>query len=442
MRDRLALVVGKTVLHAMKLRKGGSSLRGMLAHKISPKLLSSIKYPELVIAVTGTNGKTSTANLLADIFRTAGYRVAHNTKGANMLSGLTTAIIAETRLSMKMNADVVVLEIDEASVPLAFRQITAQYLLITNFFRDQLERYGELETVIAKVSGAITEDQILVVNGNDPLTRKVALDHPKNEIVYFGVDKTSQSISTEGEARESKWCPVCNKKLHYDFYHYSQIGRFDCENCSFATPELQYEATNVNLAGKTFTVLDKNYKSGYDNLYFLFNIMGSLALASEAGISLDDIHSAIANFEIGDGRMEKFFVRDAETFLNLVKNPAGLNQTISHIISQPHEKFSVFMALNNQAADSIDTSWIWDASLEKFNTDRLDSFICSGDRAYDLAVRLENAGVEVAKITVLPAVTEGLSYLRDNTAGHPFVLTNYTPLQPIRRTLASFSENQ
>ena len=439
--NRLGLIAGKLALFASRLRKGGSSVPGYVANRIAPNLLSSLRYPDLVIAVTGTNGKTSTANLIAEIFRANGMKVAHNTRGANMMSGLATALIEKTGISLKVNADVVVLEIDEASVPLAFAQIRPQYLLINNFFRDQLERYGELETVIAKVSESIQPAQVLVCNGNDPLTTKVALDHPDNHTIFFGVGRTAQSTSAEGEARESKWCPVCNHHLGYDFYHYSQIGHFRCDNCGFATPRLDAEAIDVDFADKSFTVNATRYRSGYDNLYFLFNIMGAIALTTDVGVSPDVIARALSSFEIGDGRMERFRVRDAETFLNLVKNPAGLNQTITHILAQDHEQFSVFMALNNQSADSIDTSWIWDAALEKFDTDRLQTFVCSGDRAYDLAVRLENAGVPSSKVVVLPVVEEGLTYLRDSTSGQPFVLTNYTPLQPVRRMLASFPEN-
>lgn len=440
--NRLGLLAGKLTLAAMKLRQGGSSLPGMVANKIAPGLLGRIRYPDLVIAVTGTNGKTSTANLIAEIFRAAGLTVAHNTRGANMMSGLATAIIEKTDMSLRLRADVLVLEIDEASVPLAFAHIRPQYLLINNFFRDQLERYGELETVIAKVADSIQPGQILVINGNDPLTSQVALNHPDNPVVYFGVAKTDQSTTAEPEARESKWCPSCNQQLHYEFYHYSQIGRFACAHCGFATPALDYEAVDVDLPGRTFEVQGERYSSGYDNLYFLFNIMGAIATTRSAGVSPTVIRNALAAFKIGDGRMERFRVRDHETFLNLVKNPAGLNQTISHIIAQPTDRFSVFMALNNRSADSIDTSWIWDAALEKFDTDRLDTFVCSGTRAYDLAVRLENAGISPAKVVVVPEIEAGLRQLRDHTDGRPFVLTNYTPLQPVRRMLASFPENQ
>lgn len=438
----VGLIAGKLALVASKLRKGGSSFPGMVANRVSPNLLSGIKYPPLVIAVTGTNGKTSTANLVAEILRANGMSVAHNTRGANMMSGITTAIIEKTDLSLRVKADAVVLEIDEASVPLAFKQIRPQYLLINNFFRDQLERYGELETVIGKVADSIQDGQILVCNGDDPLTTKVALDHPKNKTIFFGVGRTSQSTAAEGEARESKWCPVCNHQLHYDFYHYSQIGSFNCQHCGFKTPELDYIATSVDLPNRTFEISGHPYKSGYDSLYFLFNIAGAIALTSELGVAPAVIQQALASFEIGDGRMERFKIREFDTFLNLVKNPAGLNQTATHITAQPAEHFSVFMSLNNQSADSIDTSWIWDAALEKFDTDRLQTFICSGDRAYDLAVRLENAGVPPHKIRVITDVPAALHELRDNTAGQPFVLTNYTPLQPVRRVLASFPENQ
>ncbi|MDO4784478.1 MAG: MurT ligase domain-containing protein [Propionibacteriaceae bacterium] len=440
--NRLGLLVGKLALLAMKLRRGGSSLPGFLANRIAPNLLSAIRYPKLVIAVTGTNGKTSTANLIAEIFRANGAVVAHNTRGANMMSGVTTAILAKTDLSLRLRADVAVLEIDEANVPLVFRQLRPHYLLINNFFRDQLERYGELETIIAKVSGSVQENQVLVVNGNDPLSTKAALDHPENRTVFFGVERSTESTTAESEARESKWCPRCNEHLSYDYYHYSQIGKYQCQHCGFATPRLTAEAVAVNLSERRFTLGGQEYRTGYDNLYFLFNIVGAIALCQDAGVAPEVIAPAVAAFQIGEGRMERFTVGEAETFLNLIKNPAGLDQTISHILAQPHDRFSVFMALNNQAADSIDTSWIWDAALEKLDTDRLATFVCSGDRAYDLAVRLENAGVATDKIVVHTSVDEGLRHLRDHTAGQPYVLTNYTPLQPVRRVLSSFPENR
>ncbi len=437
----IGLLAGKLALFFGNLLNRGSSFPGLVARKISPGILQKIKYPDKIIMVTGTNGKTSTANLLADIIEKSGKKVIHNTRGANMMNGLVTAIIEGTGLGMKMKADVLLLEIDESTIPKFFKLVTPTHLAVTNFFRDQLDRHGEIDTLIKKIMGAVDKEVCLVLNGNDPLVHSLGEGLSENPKIYYGVEETEYSYFDETEVRESKWCPNCNSVLKYKYYHYSQIGNYECD-CGFKTPELKYTATDVDLPNKSFKVNGKEYKSNYDNMYFVFNTLGAIALAEEIGIDYESIRDAVCEFKIGDGRMEEFNVGEYRTFLNLVKNPAGLNQSVNHILNQGDESFSVFFAVNNNWADGIDTSWLWDVAFEKFRDSGLDKFICSGMRAYDLAVRLKYAGIDEAKIIVLPEIPEALDFLKSRTDSKPYILSSYTALQDLRKALNSLEENK
>lgn len=436
----IGLLAAKLTLFFGNILKRGSSLPGLIAIKICPEILKKIEYPKNIIMVTGTNGKTSTANLVAQVIERTNKTVIHNTKGANMLSGLVTTIIEGTGLNFKFKKDILLLEIDESTIPKFFKYVSPTYLVITNFFRDQLDRHGEIDILIDKISKSIESDSKLILNGNDPLVYNLGEKLPENEKIYYGIKKTDYS-SQEEEVRESKWCPKCNSILKYNYYHYSQIGDYEC-SCGFKTPNLDYEATDIDFLKKSFKVNGVEFKSNYDNMYFTFNTLGAIAISKEIGIDYKTIKDCVYDFKIGEGRMEEFNIRKHRTFLNLVKNPAGLNQSINHILNQKDSSFSIFFALNNNWADGIDTSWIWDVCFEKLSESGLDKFICSGRRAYDLAVRLRYSGVNEDNIIVLTDITEALEYLKSRVDSKPYILSSYTALQDVRKSLNSFEENK
>lgn len=439
--DFIGLILGKLTVLLGKVLKRGSSLPGYVVMRVSPNILKKIKYPKDIIVVTGTNGKTSTSNLIAEIIKSSGKDVVYNSKGANLLSGLITTIIERTSLGFQLRGDVLLLEIDEATVPIFFKYVIPKYFVINNFFKDQVERHGGVEVVAEKIAKAINKDTILVLNGNDPVLKNLGDNLPENKKIYFGVDRTSESKEKTDEIQDIKICLKCKEELKYNYYHYSHLGDYYSE-CGFKTPEMNFLAEKVDLNNRTFSIKDEKYKSNYSNLYFIFNSLGAIVVGKELGVEYKDIYNAVEKFELGSGRMENFKIGEYNTFLNLVKNPSGLNQSLSYIEKQEDEKFSIFFAFNNNHSDGIDTSWLWDTFFESLLKTNLDKFICSGDRAYDLAVRLKYSGIESEKIIVESDPEKGVDIARNNKNSKTYFLSSYSALNKVRNKLLSLPENK
>lgn len=439
--DYIGLILGKLTVLFGKVLKRGSSLPGYIVMRISPNILKKVKYPDNTIVITGTNGKTSTSNLVAEILQLSGEEVVYNSKGANLLSGLITTIIEKITFGFRLKGDVLLLEIDEATVPIFFKYVVPKYFVINNFFKDQVERHGGVEEVAKKIEKAIDKKTTLILNGNDPILKKLGDNLPDNKKIYFGVDRTIESTEESSELQDIRMCFDSGEELKYNYYHYSHLGDYYSE-CGFKTPKMDFIAKDVDLVNKTFKIKDELYKINYSNLYFIFNSLGAISIAKELGVSYENIYSAVNKFELGSGRMEKFNIGEYNTFLNLVKNPSGLNQSLSYIESQRDEKFSIFFAFNNNHSDGIDTSWLWETLFEPLSKSNLDKFICSGDRAYDLAVRLKYSGIDVDKIIVESEVEKAVDLARDNKNSKTYFVSSYSALNKVRNKLLTLPENK
>lgn len=437
----LGLFIGKVFIFLGSITGRGSSLPGVIARKIDKKIFSKIKLPKTVIVVTGTNGKTSTANMIAKMLRDSNKKVVNNTKGANLLGGLLTTVIANTGFNFKVSADVVVLEVDEATFPEFSKFVSPTHLVVTNFFRDQLDRYGEIEVLVDMVNRGIKHNTRLILNADDPLVAYLGFKNQTNIQKYYSIGHTNYSVATTNQVREAKFCPNCGKKLQYHFYHYSQLGDYTC-TCGFNHPQPHVFATNVNLNSKSFSVLGQEYILNYDNLYFVYNALCAISIADELSIPQEVVAKSFMDFRVDDGRMEPIHIKNQKTYINLVKNPTGLNQSLEHILRQNDEEQTIFMALNNLAADGADTSWVWDVDFEQLAQSNVNMFVCSGIRAYDLASRLKYSGFPLEKIIVHENLEIGLNFLRNNFVGKPYVLSTYTALQSSRKIIHGFLENK
>lgn len=440
-RKIMAILAGKLLINLSRMvGNQGTNFPGRIALMIYPPLLQELgknTYKDTFI-ITGTNGKTTTTNMLAEIFKENGNSYVHNRAGANMLSGITTAFIQQTDFTGRKTFDYALLETDEANVPLLIAHIKPRLILITNFFRDQLDRYGELDTTIKLIKEAVQSTDIeLLLNADDPL--QVGFQNQKGLTYwYYGFDTTSYDIFTGAESREGRYCVLCGHELEYTCYHYAQLGNYHCPHCNNHNPQPDFIATDLQMDPSIHLQIDHIViESPYQGFYNAYNILAAVSLGKLAGIQEHVIQRAIANFQPSAGRMETFLIQGKKHILVLVKNPTGLNQSLA-MLAQDHAAKNLFIALNDNAADGRDISWIWDAEVEVITGDeaRIIRVICSGQRSGDMAVRVKYSGFDSENIIIKPSLKEGIELAISLDSEVSYILCTYTTLFASRKILA------
>lgn len=438
----LALWAGKGISGILKLAgKKGTTLPGKVALRFDPYLIRklSAEYTEGIIMVTGTNGKTTTANLLANVLRAAGRVFAFNQAGANLVTGITGALLENTRWGGQTKVKLALLEVDEATVPKFCQQVNPQVAIITNFFRDQLDRYGELDTTVKLVRDAIPSETDLILNADDPLVAQFG--GGRIHTLYYGVERTPESKIESSETREARFCPLCGGLLKYSLYHYGQLGVYSCQECEYKRPEPPVLAQEVcaEEAGLRFRVGVTSYTMGLQGYYNLYNALAAIAAAKRLGIKDRDIERGLREFVPQAGRMEQFSLPQGNVTLTLVKNPTGFNQVIQTIFTLKERPVRILIGINDLAADGRDISWLWDVDFELLGQEahRIQRIICTGIRAEDMAVRLKYAGVPVDKLQIEHELETALEQVQMNRASREavFILPTYTLLFPIREIL-------
>lgn len=471
-------------------RRPGTSLPGLVALKIFPDLVKFLASSyKRVLAVTGTNGKTTTANILTHVLRAAGLQVAHNTEGANMLPGVATALLHDCTLWGRSRSQVALLEVDEGSVGKVFAAARPELVIVTNYFRDQLDRYWEMERTTAFLRAAVAglPRVTLVLNGDDPLVAAAARDHPRTR--YFGVVQDSDSLASEsfrvfrysevgkvfGETREGRFCLFCGAALAYQYFHYGQLGDYCCPNCGFRRPDLDFAAhevreeghlsfaisirqvainslpsqTDCQNSGQTIgEVSSKNssqidgetrgetlaLKAPFRGFYNVYNVLAAAAAAWALGVSGTSIQAALLTCTPATGRMEDFIFGGRRCTLALIKNPVGANEVLKTIMAAGRDK-ALVIAINDMGADGRDVSWLWDVEFALLANICVKKIICAGRRAADLAVCLKYAGVDLEKLDLSPKRAASLRLLAAQDADELYVLVTYTNLFGYARLL-------
>lgn len=438
--DFITIAICKLSYKLLELfNKQGGNLPGLIALKINKKILSRFKITGKIIAVTGTNGKTSTTNLISSILEN-NNRVLCNNSGNNLNTGVASLLIKNCTFTGKVDCDYLVLEVDEHYIPIVFRQLKLDSLVILNFFRDQLDRTGEVEKLICKISKFLeTYNGNLILNANDPNVVRLANSNTDNtNVYYYGVDKYEGSKRKIQDKGEGKFCPVCTTRLKYSYYHYSHIGKFICPECGFGDNEIKCFATNINLKEKTFTCFDKEFKTKYDSIYNIYNVSAALTISKIYGVSYKTSYNTIKDFELNKGRFEKLIINNNETIMNLAKNPTGANVTIK-IMNRDEDRKELLFVLNDNVADGKDVSWIWDINFNVLN--KVDRVITSGTRAYDMAVRIKNSGFNYKKIECYPYIEEAVNNLY-KTDSKKYIIFNYTAVNETRMSIIKYKEKE
>jgi lipid II isoglutaminyl synthase (glutamine-hydrolysing) len=427
----LAVAAGKIASFVLQkiLKSSASAMPGKVAMTIYPDILKLVNERcHNKILITGTNGKTTTNNLLNFILRREFPSVLSNLRGANMPQGLVSAFLHDR----KKEYDWGIFEVDEGSFKRVTEHIRPDYVLVTNFFRDQLDRYGEIEKAFQDILEALEPlNTTLILNADDPLVSNFRKLHKKN--IYYGVTRNQYSTCEQGIV-ESRFCPSCSSYLEYTYYNYGQLGGYKCPDCGFENPPYDYNIIEIDYQDhqyhfqfqKNEDSTPKDISFAYEGIYNVYNCCAALSTSLEIGLPLDNVAQSIEEFEYHLGRMENFQFPDKIVKIALVKNPIGLTETISSISLDDRPK-SVLFVLNDNPADGRDVSWIWDAEVEKaINIKNINKIFCSGRRAEDIALRLKYAEVPVDLVEVADDMDQAIGKVLKEEVEIVYLLPTYT----------------
>ena len=418
--------------------KNGGNFLGKIAYDWNPEIFKYFKVNCPVIAVSATNGKTMTNNCIGYTLKTAGNKVVSNVEGNNMETGILSTILKNCTLTGKIKADYLVFEVDESYIPVVFKDFRLDTLVILNFFRDQLDRNGEVESLILRINEFLkTYNGNLILNNDDPNVSRLGQANPNNKnIYYFSVDKYQFATEHIKEAGEGKFCPFCKTRLEYEYYQYSHVGKFKCPNCNFGDNKIYKLATNVDLKNRCFDIDGNTYKINGNSIYLIYNYTAVYSVCSLYDISNDVVKNAFSTFALNNGRLEEIKINDVPTIINLAKNPTGSNVSLRILNEDDSEKELLFV-LNDNIADGFDVSWIWDINFNNLNN--VTRIITSGTRAYDIAIRIKTSGFPAEKIEPYLNLEDAVKSLY-KTNVKKYVIANYTSLQPTRHELKRFDE--
>lgn len=431
--SKLSVLAARTSSSLLSKVGRGGSMPGTIALKLDPNSLSKLRFNGPVILVTGTNGKTSTANMISSLFEKAGKTVVSNRKGDNMKAGITTSILTHTKMNGTVNADVCVLEVDELNIRHILPYIPVSALVVTNFFRDQLDRAKEMEQLIGSIESVLPNYQgTLVLNGDDPNTVRLASKAPKAKTVYFGIPKNKYSLLDGKEASEGKFCPICASRLQYDYYQYSHIGHFSCPNCNFKTPDYDVALIDIDLTNQTFVLNQQQFHGPYEGMYSMYNYAAVAAVMKHFNIPLRAFEEMLKDAPKPAGRNEHFAKGNQQVILNLIKNPTGANEVMK-VIDQDQGEKTIVIVLNDKEQDGTDVSWIYDTQFEKLMDHNTKQIICTGRRAGDMALRLFYGDYQnelSIEDDIDQAVSKALS-----SSDHVYVIATYTALLVARKAI-------
>ena len=430
--SKITIFLTKTIL------KGGTTFPGKVALKIDRNILKKVSQGYKVVLVTGTNGKTTTTSMIYNIAKEDGKKVITNNTGANLFPGIVTTFIDNYKFFSKTEDAYAIIEVDEANLKYITKYITPEIITVTNLFRDQLDRYGEVYTTLNKILEGITltKDTTLVLNGDESLLGN--LDLP-NKTVFYGFNaKINEDTKIDVNA-DAKFCKFCKAPYEYNHITYNHLGDFYCTGCGFKRAELKYavnEILDLSPDSSTIRINNLNIEVSQSGVYNIYNALCAFAITKELGVKDESIIKSLENQDSSFGRQESLNIEGKEVKIILVKNPAGYNQALDTLCLNK-ESFSCAFLLNDNYADGTDVSWIWDVDFEKLHNLNIDEVFISGLRCYDMAVRLKIAGLEEEKFIIETEFENLTSKIKESTNNKIYILATYTAMINYRKHLYS-----
>jgi UDP-N-acetylmuramyl tripeptide synthase len=427
---------------------GATSAPGKVLLRLEPGAIGALggRLSQGSVLVSATNGKTTTAAMIASMLRRHGLGIVHNAAGANMSGGVLAALLAATRPHGGIAGELGLFEVDEAWLSDVVAELHPRAVLLGNLFRDQLDRYGELETIASRWSKAVNEgpgrSAQLVLDADDPLVAD--LGREREHVLYYGLEDGSVALAHMAHAADAKHCRRCGAPYVFDAVYLGHLGRYHCPACDQQRPTPQVYATDVALQGiraGRFMLHTPRGEAAIElplpGLYNIYNALGAAAVGTVLEIPLQVIAASLSEMKAAFGRAETAMLDGRELRLLLVKNPTGANEVLRTLALEPGEH-DLLAVLNDNIADGRDVSWIWDADFELLGG-RIRNATCSGTRAPELAVRLKYAGVERSRITVrqelAAALQHALAVPAERDPRPLYVLPTYTAMLALRKLL-------
>lgn len=438
LRRRIAIICAKCVNMAIRKfsNRKGSVLPGYVAQWIDPDILPEMAelVREKIIVIMGTNGKTTTNSMICHALRAEGKKVLINRTGANMLNGVISAFVLAAGSKGRLDIDYACIEVDEFASMQILPKLKPDFILLTNIFRDQIDRFGEIDIVCERIQDAIAQvpEVKLISNCDDILSYALAsrCGHP---IVTYGIDQQIFDDISSPEVRESIFCPSCGEKLRYDFFHYGQLGIYKCPHCGWKRPAPDYTAENIAFRekGYAFEIDGMPINSKAKGPYNVYNTLSAYASIKAMGAPSDHFKEAVESFNYENNREETFTIHGTQVCLHLAKNPVGFQQKISMVLKDLRPK-DIIVQINDAAQDGKDISWLWDVDFQYLSDANARTIGVAGTRSLDMALRLKYDDIPCRLVKDMESYIQRLS--KEGT-GRLYIIVNYSGLRRANRML-------
>lgn len=434
MKKVLAIIVGKILIIVGKFIGRGSVFAGNTALKIDKDILNKLKLPKTVIAVTGSSGKGSTTKLIAEVYRKLGYSVVHNSSGSNLRAGILTAFLEESTLTGKVKKDVAVIEMDERWAKHVFPSIKPNYVVITNITRDQPPRQGNIDLVYDEIKKALTDSMHLILNADDPYLLKFTLDS-KYKVTYYGIEKNKFSyLKSKFENLNLIYCPKCNHKLEYDFYHFENIGKYTCPKCGLTRPKTEFSVNKIDYKNSVITINEETQiKIPLNMLFAVYNTLAAYSVLCVSELDKNEVSNAL-NAIIKVSNNCNCFPENNRliyTLNNKNENSTTFNQSLLFVDRDKNPK-TIVIGWNeiSRRYKYNDLSWLYDINFELLQKHKIEKIVCVGLQQYDIATRVKLAGIETKKIICFKDLESATDYLKNSTNENIYAILNFDYVKP------------
>lgn len=441
MKTTLLIIYNKLIYKICRLfKKNGSVFPGSLVKKHDKYILKKIKYPKYVIGVTGSSGKGSTTSLLAYILEKNGYKVIWNKNGSNLINAAITLILNNTNpFSKKLNGDILLMELDESYIKEIFDKETLTHLLITNITRDQPARNGHPEIILNKIINSIGDNTHVIINADDPFLNRIKYTH-HGLLTTYGIGKTRYDTTEPiNNSVDAAYCPICHKKLVYEFYHTGHIGKYKCLNCDFAREKVNFEANDVNLEKQFFTINDSIYHINKNVFFAVYYTLASYTLLKTIGLNDEKIKRYLNDEVMPSKRMKSYTIDNRNVEMLESKNENNLSYYESlHYIKNIKNKKTIILGFDNVSRryNLNDISWLYDVDFELLNNDNnIDKIFIIGRFRYDVLTRLKYANIDNNKLVVVDKLDNIIENIKNESSGDIYTMVCFDMTEILRKKI-------